>query len=190
MRHSDDPGVQMVHEFHVAFGCEVRDEPGMPVLSLEDQQVMSMFAARLNSLAVDLKTAATVANSRGRAALGLLLVRLQGHTEETGELAEAFEHQDLVAALDALTDTSYFVDGTYLTLGLGQVKSAADREVHRSNMSKLGPDGPIIGPSGRVVKGPSYSPPDLEAVLAGHGTFSGGARPVLNLVERWDQPES
>lgn len=184
-RRYEDPGVRMVAEFHKAFGCEVREEPGLPVLNLEEQQIMGVFATRLLSLAADLKAAAAEANVKGRPALGLLLVRLQGHTEETGELAEAFEHQDLGAALDALTDTSYFVDGTYLALGLGHVKPAADAEVHRSNMSKLWPDGQSrMHPSGRVLKGPDYSPPDLGAVLEGRITMEGGVR--VHLTERWD----
>lgn len=39
-------------------------------------------------------------------------------------------------------------------------------EIHRSNMSKLGEDGkPIYREDGKVLKGPSYSPPDLKSVL-------------------------
>lgn len=185
-RRYEDPGVDMAAEFQRTFGCHIRDEPGMPELSDRDQQTMGMFAARLHILANDLKRAAEDANARGRAALGLLLVRLNGHTEETAELAEAFEAQDLVAALDALVDTSYFCDGTYLTLGLGHLKPAAQREVHRSNMSKIGPDGPIIKPSGRVAKGPDYSPPDLQTLLTGELLEEDEERPRLTLVERWD----
>ena len=39
---------------------------------------------------------------------------------------------------------------------------ALDR-VHKSNMSKLGPDGePIYREDGKVLKGPNYKPPDLS----------------------------
>ena len=188
VRMYDDPGVDMVAEFHRAFGCHIRDEPGMPVLDLQDQQLMDAFAARLHTLANELKRAAEDANARRRYSLGLLLVRLNGHTEETAELAESFEHQDLVAALDALVDTSYFVDGTFLTLGMGHVKPAAQREVHRSNMSKLGADGaPIIKPSGRVAKGPNYSPPDLEPLLLDDGAMQSAIQQGrASLVEKWD----
>ena len=37
------------------------------------------------------------------------------------------------------------------------------REVHQSNMSKLGEDGkPIYREDGKVIKGPNYKPPNLK----------------------------
>ena len=96
----------------------------------------------------------------------LLLIRLQLIQEELAELAEAMLEGSVVGCLDALTDLTYVVDGTYLTTGLGHYKLAALVEVHRSNMSKLGKDGkPITSSAGRIVKGPGYIPPDLKAVL-------------------------
>ncbi len=72
-----------------------------------------------------------------------------------------------VAALDALTDIQYVLDGTYLEIDLADVKDAALAEVHRSNLSKLGADGlPVYRADGKVAKGPAYVPPDLERVLA------------------------
>ena len=42
---------------------------------------------------------------------------------------------------------------------------ALDR-VHKSNMSKLGEDGkPIYRDDGKVLKGPNYSPPNLEELV-------------------------
>ena len=42
---------------------------------------------------------------------------------------------------------------------------ALDR-VHKSNMSKLGEDGkPIYREDGKVLKGPNYSPPNLENLV-------------------------
>lgn len=39
-------------------------------------------------------------------------------------------------------------------------------EVHRSNMSKLGPDGrPVLRADGKVQKGPQFFAPDIAAVL-------------------------
>lgn len=47
-----------------------------------------------------------------------------------------------------------------------EVRWALFSEVHRSNMTKFGPDGkPVINEAGRVVKGPNYEPPDLLGVL-------------------------
>lgn len=165
-----DPGCRMVSEFHTAFGVRNAEGPYIPPdLSEGDRQQLASIGKELGDLAKRLKAQAAEANALGRHGLGLLLVRLQLHIEENGELAEAFAERDIVAVLDALTDISYVVDGTYLTTGLARVKAAADYEVHSSNMTKLGADGrPIIHASGRVVKGPNYRPPDLRGVLTAH----------------------
>jgi predicted HAD superfamily Cof-like phosphohydrolase len=42
------------------------------------------------------------------------------------------------------------------------------REIHRSNLSKLGADGqPLYREDGKVMKGPNYFRPDIAAVLDG-----------------------
>jgi predicted HAD superfamily Cof-like phosphohydrolase len=42
------------------------------------------------------------------------------------------------------------------------------KEVHDSNMTKLGPDGkPIRNEYGKVMKGPNYVPPNIAKVLYG-----------------------
>lgn len=94
------------------------------------------------------------------------LLRLQLITEETSELIHAIAERNMVAVLDALTDLSYVVDGTWLAFGLQDVRHAAMEEVHDSNMTKLDHDGkPIFNDAGRVVKGPNYRKPDLEQIL-------------------------
>jgi predicted HAD superfamily Cof-like phosphohydrolase len=58
------------------------------------------------------------------------------------------------------------IDGIYVKLGemveMGitpTVAQACFEEVHRSNMSKLGPDGrPVRRDDGKVLKGPNYQP--------------------------------
>lgn len=87
--------------------------------------------------------------------------------EELKELEEALENNDVVEALDALTDLQYVLDGAFLALGLHAAKDAAFAEVHRSNMSKLGRDGKPILREGdnKVMKGPDYFKPDLESVV-------------------------
>lgn len=87
--------------------------------------------------------------------------------EELNELKEALDTGDETGVLDALTDLQYVLDGAYLSLGFHQLKDAAMAEVQRSNMSKLGADGkPVIRPEdGKILKGPNYSPPDLQAVM-------------------------
>jgi predicted HAD superfamily Cof-like phosphohydrolase len=62
--------------------------------------------------------------------------------------------------LKELCDLRYVVEGAAASLGLPIEE--AYREVHRSNMSKLGPGGkPIYDPGGKVMKGPNYSPADM-----------------------------
>ena len=86
--------------------------------------------------------------------------------EELGELEAALNARDIIDAVDALADLQVVLDGTFLELGLGPLKAAAMAEVHRSNMSKLGSDGkPIYRADGKVLKGPSYRPPDLARLL-------------------------
>lgn len=87
--------------------------------------------------------------------------------EELNELEEALENNDIVEALDALTDLQYVLDGAFLALGLHTLKDKAFDEVHRSNMSKLGRDGKPLLREGdnKVLKGPDYFPPDLARVM-------------------------
>lgn len=86
--------------------------------------------------------------------------------EEVGELESALKKRDPVAVLDALTDIQYVLDGAYLALGFHGMKDAATREVHRSNMSKLGADGkPIRREDGKILKGPNFTPPDLGKII-------------------------
>ena len=97
------------------------------------------------------------------------LMRVQALIEEVAELAHDIGRENMTGILDALCDIQYFLDGTFLAFGLADHKMPGMREVHRSNMTKLGEDGqPIRDKSGRVVKGPNYEPPDLERVLREH----------------------
>ena len=69
-------------------------------------------------------------------------------------------HLEQVA--DALADLLYVVIGTGVAYGIDL--SPVFEEVHRSNMTKF-----IDGykrEDGKWIKGPSYSPADLQAVLA------------------------
>jgi len=84
--------------------------------------------------------------------------------EELDEMDEA--GTDLTAQLDAGIDILYFAYGNLLRQGF--TTSQIDRgfrEVHRSNMSKLGADGrPIYREDGKVLKGPNYFKPDLKKI--------------------------
>jgi predicted HAD superfamily Cof-like phosphohydrolase/3'-phosphoadenosine 5'-phosphosulfate sulfotransferase (PAPS reductase)/FAD synthetase len=94
-----------------------------------------------------------------------IAMRLRILDEERQELTDAIEAGDLVEVADALTDMSYLVYGTALEFGIDL--NPCFREVHRSNMSKLGHDGkPILRADGKVMKGPNYSRPNLAPLLS------------------------
>lgn len=83
--------------------------------------------------------------------------------EELRELRDAMVFKDIIGVADALTDLLYVVYGAGHTFGIDLDRCF--REVHRSNMSKLGSDGkPIYNESGKVMKGPSYSVPNLSFI--------------------------
>jgi len=68
-------------------------------------------------------------------------------------------------AADALADLIYVIYGMALETGIDLASVLA--EVQRSNMSKLGADGmPVYREDGKVLKGPDYFPPNVEAVLS------------------------
>lgn len=102
----------------------------------------------------------------------LVSLRIALLREEVTELSDACTNGDLTGIADGIADVLYVVYGTAVTYGLDA--DALLAEVHRSNMSKLGPDGtPIVRDDGKVVKGPRYSPPNFDHLL---GLLPVGAR--------------
>lgn len=88
--------------------------------------------------------------------------------EELDEFADAVATGDIAEILQELMDLQYVLDGTLLEFGLYEFKDAGFAEVHRANMSKVGSDGnPIKREDGKVLKGPYFTAPDLQAVLDG-----------------------
>ena len=92
-----------------------------------------------------------------------LNLRIDLIEEEYNELKQAVYSYDgsMVDVADALCDILYVTYGMAHACGIDI--DECFREVHRSNMSKLGTDGkPIYREDGKVVKGPSYEPPNLK----------------------------
>ncbi len=86
--------------------------------------------------------------------------------EELDELGEAILANDLVEVADAITDLLYVIAQQGAVLGLPI--DALLKEVQRSNMSKLDDTGkPIYREDGKVLKGPNFSEPRINAVLQG-----------------------
>ena len=86
--------------------------------------------------------------------------------EELNEYEFAYATDDNTEILDALTDQLYVLCGTIIAHGMQGVIGDAFKEVHASNMSKLGSDGePIFREDGKILKGPDYVKPDLDKIL-------------------------
>ena len=135
---------ELVKEFHLAFGHPVADE----VTVLKDKEFEYMR-------------------------LELILEELAELYEACGyETSEWLEHRpirmmettDPVAVADALGDLEYVVNGMALNMGIPLPEVV--KEIHRSNMTKLGEDGkPIYREDGKILKGPDYEHPQLMEVL-------------------------
>lgn len=84
------------------------------------------------------------------------------------EAYEDEEHAKLVFAKigKEMADLIYVLHGAGLAFGLNM--DDVFTEVHRSNMSKMPPDGIILRrDDGKVIKPPTYSPADVYQVLYG-----------------------
>ncbi len=86
--------------------------------------------------------------------------------EENKEYFEAAQNNDLAEVADALGDMLYILCGTILEHGMQHKIEEVFEEIQRSNMSKLGKDGkPIYREDGKVLKGPKYFKPNIQAIL-------------------------
>jgi predicted HAD superfamily Cof-like phosphohydrolase len=81
--------------------------------------------------------------------------------EEFDELKEAMGKHDLAAIAKELADLLYVVYGTAVSYGIDM--TPVFREVHRSNLSKVGG---YKREDGKWVKPPTYSPAAIEPILA------------------------
>lgn len=80
--------------------------------------------------------------------------------EEFNELKEALAQRDLVGIAKELADLLYVVYGTAVSYGIDM--GPVFREVHRSNLSKVGG---YKRSDGKWVKPPTYSPAHLAPIL-------------------------
>lgn len=97
--------------------------------------------------------------------------------EENDEYLQACKDGSEVEIADALGDMLYILCGTIINHGMEDKIEEVFKEIHRSNMSKLGSDGkPMINgynifnenkPIGKILKGPNYSEPNIQGVLDG-----------------------
>jgi predicted HAD superfamily Cof-like phosphohydrolase len=95
------------------------------------------------------------------------LLRYNLMKEENEEYLEATKQNDVTEIADALGDMLYILCGTMLEHGLQHKIEEVFAEIHRSNMSKLDKNGkPIYREDGKVMKGPNYFKPNIEAIIS------------------------
>jgi predicted HAD superfamily Cof-like phosphohydrolase len=84
--------------------------------------------------------------------------------EETDELIEAIEQDDLNSIAKELADVLYVVFGTVLSFGLREKMEQTFTDVHHSNMSKLNADGSfkLSADGKKVLKGDGYREVKIE----------------------------
>ncbi|MCC6140416.1 MAG: hypothetical protein IT389_07350 [Nitrospira sp.] len=88
-------------------------------------------------------------------------LRIRLIQEEFDELKESMAEGNLAALAKEMADLLYVVYGTAVSYGIDM--EPVFREVHRSNLSKVGG---YKREDGKWVKPPTYSPADIEPVLA------------------------
>jgi predicted HAD superfamily Cof-like phosphohydrolase len=91
--------------------------------------------------------------------------------EEFDELKESMAGGDLAAIAKEMADLLYVVYGTAVSYGIDM--DPVFREVHRSNMSKVGG---YKREDGKWVKPATYSPARIEPILAEQGPVQSEAR--------------
>ena len=125
---------------------------------MSDMSNFNKVKAFMNTYGQDIKEKASFPED------SIVQLRVDLIEEELHELKEAIKNNDLVEVADALTDILYVTYGAGHSFGVDLDKCFD--EVQRSNMSKLGEDGnPIYNDSGKVMKGPNYSAPDLKKII-------------------------
>ncbi len=82
---------------------------------------------------------------------------------EAGEFLDAADKSDFIEMVDALADILVVTYGTAVEMGVDLEPVFA--EVQRSNMSKNGG----IDPGGKILKGPGFSPPEIQRELRKQG---------------------
>jgi len=103
---------------------------------------------------------------------GLAAHRGELLAEEAAEVAEVAVSGPLDRLAHELADVVYVAYGTALVHGIDLDEVIT--EIHRSNMTKLGPDGRTVRRAdGKVLKGEHYQAPDVSGVLRRQGWTPG-----------------
>lgn len=148
-----------VKDFMTIFGQATPAElstPTLPIIQLRLKLILEEF--------IELTEAVLTEERVEHSNVTWLLSHLNHADELIGKLTYDDLDVDLVEVADAITDIDYVNTGAAVAFGFNLDDTF--NEVHRSNMSKLGPDGkPIYNEFGKVQKGPAYFKPNLKSIL-------------------------
>lgn len=99
------------------------------------------------------------------------LVEAVNNKESADKLRQAWDSMkeenthrdlDLIETADAIGDSVFVLNGFAIALGI--YLPNVMREITESNLSKMGPDGPIYNEvTNKVMKGPNYYRPDISS---------------------------
>lgn len=133
-----------VREFHIAMGIPAHDRPGIPDIKRVE--------LRRRLIQEEFKEV--------EAEFAIILTK-----QRFGGYKNVVEYYEDIARLaKELADLRYVLWGTDLEFGIPS--EDVDAEVHRSNMSKLWPDGRARHRhDGKVLKPPTYSEADILSII-------------------------
>jgi predicted HAD superfamily Cof-like phosphohydrolase len=131
---------------------------------IDEQSMVEEFHRTFDIVVQD---APTVVDARTRA------LRIRLIQEEFEELKEALEKEELPSIAKEMADLLYVVYGTAVSYGLDM--DPVFREVHRSNMSKVGG---YKREDGKWVKPATYSPARIEPILTEQAARQAIAVPI------------
>lgn len=142
----------MVAEFMDAFGAMEHPELAMKLVVEESKEVVEAFSHLMKEVADATYVQLGYINA---------LERNPGH--ESRAIYERLSAEDKNAVSKAHDIIAMVTSG-----GLSDdLQAALFKAVHESNMSKLGENGkPIYREDGKVLKGPNYQPPNVEALVS------------------------
>ena len=150
---------EMVKEFHQAFGHPVETAPLTP--SVKQMKFRARFL--LEEVSEHILALGARKRENQHLARAVELIEL-ARNQIAVALDYEFNDVDMIEVADSLGDLDYIVNGAALTYGIPL--PAITKEIHDSNMTKLGEDGkPIYDDEGKVVKGPGYRRPILDCIL-------------------------
>jgi predicted HAD superfamily Cof-like phosphohydrolase len=90
-------------------------------------------------------------------------MRIKLLAEEMDEYLVAEKENDIIGVADALADMTYIICGTAVSYGIPL--DIVFNEVHKSNMTKIENGNILRREDGKIMKPPSYKPPDIRGII-------------------------